>query len=483
MGEAPMALFEWMVLGLKISTSLISSGHALFFKRTPQSALGWVAVCILFPFVGPFFYFLFGINRVRNRARKLEVARPKHSRRTQNVPLTHDFLFRPEDLSQTDPYAGIARISDRLCPLSMVGGNEIQLLNDGEAAYPSMLDAISGSQKRLFLSTYIFDTDEAGREFVRALGEAAERGVDVRVIVDGVGECYSIPRASTLLEERRINHVRFLPPTLIPPMFNINLRNHRKILVADGQAGFTGGMNIGQRHMVHKSPLRKRASDTHFLFTGPVVRQLEQVFIEDWFFCTGQTIVPTKGRPVQTGDAVCRAVMDGPSDDDHRLSKIFAGAISAATKQVQIMTPYFLPSGEMISALQTTALRGVKVEIVLPGLNNLPYVQWASNKMLGELLKYGVQIFFQPPPFVHSKIFVVDGVYAQIGSANIDPRSMLLNFELNVEIYDRHFSAKLSEHISRAVRRSRRIRLEELRERSGLAKTRDAIAWLFSPYL
>lgn len=478
-----MNLIEWIILGLNVSLSLTTAGHALFFKRTPQSALGWVAVCLMFPFVGPFFYFLFGINRVQNRARKLEVKRPPYPIKPEDAALAKDLIFRSSDLSETETFTRIARMSDHLSRLPMVGGNRIERLQDGEAAYPAMLDAMENARESIFLSSYIFDTDDIGRTFIDALAKAAGRGVDVRVIVDGVGEYYSFPRASVLLKKERIPHVRFLPPKLIPPMFHINLRNHRKILVADGDTGFTGGMNIRDGHMVQKPPFGERVSDTHFLFAGPVVRQLEQSFIEDWSFCTGRVIPPTKRPPVPSGEAVCRTIIDGPNEATQQLSKILVGAVAAARKRVQIMTPYFLPSTEMISVLQTAALRGISVEIVLPEQNNLPFMQWAANNMLQDLLQYGVEVFFQPPPFVHSKIFVIDSIYAQIGSANIDPRSLLLNFELNVEIYHKDFAEKLSIHISDAVKKSRPVTLAMINDRSKLIKTRDAVVWLFSPYL
>lgn len=478
-----MTYIEWIILGLNVSLSLTTAGHALFFKRTPQSALGWVAVCIMFPFIGPFFYFLFGINRVRNRALKMEVRRPHHPIQPSDIPVARDLTFRSADLGDTETFTGIARISDHIGRLPLVGGNRIEALVNGEAAFPAMLEAIENARQRVFLSTYIFDTDDTGRQFVAALSAAAGRGVDVRVILDGVGEYYAFPRASVLLKKEGIRHVRFLPPKLIPPMFHINLRNHRKVLVADGDTGFTGGMNIGDRHMVEKPPFGERVADVHFRFAGPVVRQLEQSFIEDWSFCTGRAIAPTKHPPGPAGEAVCRTLIDGPNETEQQVSKILVGAIQTARKKVQIMTPYFLPSTEMISVLQSTALRGIRVEIVLPEVNNLPFIQWASNNMLGDLLQYGVQVCFQPPPFVHAKLFAIDGIYAQIGSANIDPRSLLLNFELNVEIYDGDVAGRISEHIHEAVRISRPITLDMIRSRSKLAKTRDAVVWLFSPYL
>jgi cardiolipin synthase A/B len=157
--------------------------------------------------------------------------------------------------------------------------------------------------------------------------------------------------------------------------------------------------------------------------------------------------------------------------------------VASAHKRILIMTPYFLPSAELISALQTAALRGIDVNIVLPSRNNLPFIKWAAQHMIHNLLYWGVRVFFQPPPFVHSKLFVVDDQYAQIGSANIDPRSLRLNFELTVEIYDSHVAQNLSAHVEEKIKNSIELTLKDIEERPLLIKTRDALTWLFSPYL
>jgi len=478
-----MALFDWLILVLNIALSFTTAGHALFFKRNPQSALGWVAVCLMFPLVGPLIYFFFGINRVQTRAKKLDVKRTPYPMQPGDVPNVADLTYTPSDLDVPRAVSGIARMSDRVGRHPMVGGNAIHLLRNGESAFPAMLESINTARERILLSTYIFDSDATGRSFIDALRRAIVRGVDVRVIVDGVGELYAFPRISTLLRKARVPYARYLPPRLFPPMLHINLRNHRKLLIADGNCGYTGGMNIGDRHLVGKPPRKSRVGDTHFRLTGPIVRQLEQAFIEDWYSCTGESLPPEPDMPVETGSAVCRAIVDGPNESTDVLSIILIGAIAAARERIVIMTPYFLPSAEMISALQTTSLRGVRVDVVLPSRNNLPYIQWASNNLLWEMLTWGVRVHFQPPPFVHSKLFVIDGNYAQIGSANLDPRSLRLNFELNVEVYDREFAKTLTAYIDNAISRSGEMTLEMINRRSRLVKTRDAIAWLFSPYL
>ncbi|MFW6011603.1 MAG: phospholipase D-like domain-containing protein [Desulfosalsimonas sp.] len=479
-----MEFLHWTIVILNIALSLLAAGHALFFKRIPQSALGWVAVSLAFPFVGPVIYFIFGINRIHQRARKLETKRPSDRIEIGGGRSIETVTYRPSDLEARRTAVEIARISDKVTRLPLVGGNRIEKLHNGEKAYPAMLETINNAQERVFLCSYIFDTDNTGEKFINALAAARQRGVKVRVIMDGFGEIYSRPRASILLKEAGIPCARFLPPRLLPfPMLHINLSTHRKTLLADGETGYTGGMNIGDRHMIELPKNRKRVADTHFRFEGPVVRQLEQSFLEDWQFCTGEYIEPTSSPIISRGMAVCRTIADGPNEPVDKLATILVGAVATARSRVMIMTPYFLPSAEMVSAIQTSVLRGARVDIVLPSVNNLPYIQWACNNMLWELLYWGANVYFQPPPFVHSKLFVVDGEYAQIGSANIDPRSLKLNFELNVEIFDREAVDRISAHIDDRIEHSRQIYLEDINNRSFAAKTRDAFMWLFSPYL
>jgi cardiolipin synthase len=479
-----MEILNWATVSFSIFLSLTTAGHALLNQRTPSSALGWVVVCLIFPFVGPIFYFLFGINRVETRARKLEVRRPLLT------DLAGDYLnfadmatLSSSGLGMPRSYVQVARISDIVTHFPLMAGNRIDALHNGEDAYPVMLSAIDSATKNIYLTTYIFDTSPTGLRFIDALGRAVERGVDARVIIDGFGELYSLTRASKYLKKLGVKVTRFLPPRLLLPPIHINLRNHRKILVVDGQIGFTGGMNIGDRHLAETPKNRFRTIDMHFQLRGPVVMQLEQTFREDWAFCTGEQIASTPTLPVKAGSAVCRAIPDGPNEDMNNLSAILIGAISSARKRILIMTPYFLPSLEMSSALQTAALRGVDVNIMLPEKNNLPFVKWASTNMLHHLLFRGVKIFYQPPPFVHTKLFVMDEQYAQIGSANLDPRSLRLNFELSVEIYDREFAKTLADHFHNMMGLSRHVSLDEILNRPILIKIRDALMWLFSPYL
>lgn len=480
--DMPMNILNWILLFLFALMAVIGAGHALLNKRDPRAALGWIGVCLLFPPLGPFLYFLLGINRVRTRARKLHFDAPSQLAIDYEAlvdkisPKVSQFLLPSE---VTD----IVHISDAVTRRPLVGGNRVEVLHNGEEAYPAMLEAIENAERSLFLVSYIFDSNATGRQFIDSLARAARRGVDVKVIIDGIGELYSIPRAGTLLERRGVKIARFLPPKLSPPALHLNLRNHRKILVADGHTGFTGGMNIGDRHLAGNLRNPSRVLDMHFHVSGPVVMQMEQVFLEDWGFVTGDYTTPLSASAFEAGEAICRTIVDGPNEDLDKLAMILVGAISTARRRVSIMTPYFLPSRELISALQTAALRGVEVTIILPLKNNLPYVQWAANNILSELLKRGVRIYYQPPPFVHTKLFLVDDHYAQIGSANLDPRSLRLNFEMVVEVYDKSFAKIIATHFENVLGKSTPISLENILGRSLPVRIRDALCWLFSPYL
>lgn len=462
--------------------STATAGHALLYKRDPRAALGWIGVCLMFPLAGPFLYFLFGINRVKTRAQRL------HRRSLFQIQVGYERASMEGDIPLQNPHSPqevspFAQISAAVTRRPLVGGNRISMLHNGEAVYPAMIEAIEGAKECVFLSTYIFESNRTGREFINALAEASGRGVNVRVLIDGIGELYTFPRAGSLLAERGVRMARFIPPKLFPPTLHINLRNHRKILAVDRRIGFVGGMNIGDRHLAERRENPNRVVDAHFQLRGPVVSQIEQVFLEDWTFSTGERLLLPPTLISHDGEATCRTIVDGPNEDLNKLATILVGIVSAARRRVYVMTPYFLPSGGLIAALQAAALRGVEVVVVLPAKNNLPFVHWATRNMLWELLQWGVRVYYQPPPFVHTKLLLVDDHYAQVGSANVDSRSLRLNFELVLEVYDTGFSKTLEAHFEGVLSRSREVSLDEMDARPLPVRTRDALSWLFSPYL
>ena len=470
----PDWLIPAIVAPLATVLAALSAGHALLHKRDPRSAFGWITLCLLFPFAGPLGYFLFGFNRIRTRARKL---RPDPASPAE--PETGSAAPPPELPASVEQ---LARVSGSVSRWPLVAGNRLEMLVNGEEAFPAMLAAIEGAGSSIYLSTYLFGTGEVGGRFIDALGAASKRGAAVRVLVDGVGALYSWPRALRRLRAHGVRAELFLPPRLLLPRLHLNLRNHRKILVVDGEVAFTGGMNLSERHLVERDS-GNRTVDRHFRITGPVVGQIERVFFEDWEFVTGESLSSASKRHDAAGEAVCRVITDGPNGDIDRLQTILIGAVSAAKERIGIVTPYFLPARELIGALQAAALRGVDVHVLLPEKNNLPYVHWATRNLLWELLERGVRVFYQPPPFVHTKLFLVDDHYTQVGSANIDPRSLRLNFEMMVESYDRELATTIASEIDAYLEAAREVTWDELSARPLVARVRDALAWVASPYL
>ncbi len=467
---------RWSLSALAVLLSAACAGHALIWKRDPRSALGWIAVCLLLPGLGALLYLLFGVNRIRAKAQYL--------RRQWPVPDNSDLDDPVLTADWPSEHFGFTRLSRKVTRRRFVQGNQIELLVNGEEAYPAMLEEIRGAHDSIGLSTYIFDSDRIGLRFVDALAEAVARGVDVKVLVDGVGETYSRPRISSLLREKGIPTAKFMPWDRWRWLLHLNLRNHRKILVVDGKLAFTGGMNIGVRHLADAEDNPKKALDLHFKVRGPVVADIEQAFLEDWSFATGANHL--RGQPLElpsVGDLWARVIIDGPNEDFEKLRWMYMGATNAARETVRVMTPYFVPDRELVVSLNAAAMRGVNVDIVLPEESNIPFVSWATDAMLWQVLEHGVRVYRQPAPFTHSKLFVVDDCYAIVGSGNFDARSLRLNFEFNLEIYSEEFVSKLAEHFDQAKARSALITLAEMDGRPLAAKFRDGFARLFAPYL
>jgi cardiolipin synthase len=243
-------------------------------------------------------------------------------------------------------------------------------------------------------------------------------------------------------------------------------------------------MNIGGLHLAEDDANPRRVVDLHFRVDGPAVLQMEEVFLEDWHFPTGDAApVSPPPAPATAGDVYCRGISDGPNHDFETLRWIIAGAITAAKHRIRIMTPYFIPDWPLLSALTAAALRGVQIDLLLPQRNNLPYVAWATRAFLWELLQHGIRVWYQPPPFVHTKLLLIDSGWGLVGSSNLDPRSLRLNFEFNLEIYDHAVVSELERLADAARGRSRPVTLEEIDGRSLPIRLRDATAKLFSPYL
>jgi cardiolipin synthase len=454
--------------------------HAVLHKRDVRSAAGWVGVILLVPGIGALLYALLGINRIRRRAVRLRLGLPRPRTRGDADLDARDLRLGPAHEHLTT----IARVIDRITLRPLTAGNRIEPLRSGDEAYPAMLAAIEGAQRSIVLATYIFSHDDAGKRFARALGEARDRGVEVRVLVDDAGARYSMPPIDLMLIRRGVRTARFLRVWLPWAMPYFNLRNHRKVLVVDGRVGFTGGMNIREDCLLLENP-RHPTEDLHFRVQGPVVAQLMDAFGEDWAFATREVLQGDRFYPelAPAGDAVARAILDGPDEDLDKMRWAFLAGLSSARRSIRIVTPYFLPDDGLVTAIDAAALRGIEVDIVLPARGNLRLVEWAMHGEIGKVLHHGARVWLTPPPFDHTKLLVVDAAWTLLGSANWDPRSLRLNFELGVESYDLGLAARMEALAAEKIARARRLDPGEPAAWSLPRRMRNGVARLFTPYL
>jgi cardiolipin synthase A/B len=490
-----------IVAGFDFFAASLTSSHALLHKRDSRAATLWIGIVWLMPVIGPVIYLVFGVNRIRRRALTLGV----HQTLARPVP---ENLGEPEH-DGAEHLKMLARVVGRVVERPLTPGNKIQPLLNGDEAFPAMFAAIESAKNSISFVSYIFDNDPTGRQFVAALQHAVQRGVAVRVLIDAAGTRYSWPPITWKLHHAKIPFARFLPSSLLAPwrVATINLRNHRKVLVVDGQMAFTGGMNIRHGNVLGKGwdeatsspeakdaenfgstgsrPIKNAVQDLHFRVEGPVVTRLQEAFVNDWAFSTGEVV---DGKPwfpelKESGNVIARVITDGPDADYDKLRWTLLAALAEAQTSVQILTPYFLPDNALVTALNLAALRGVRVDIILPAKNNLPPVHWASRAMWWQVLERGCRIWLTPPPFDHSKLMIVDSHWVFLGSANWDARSLRLNFELNVECYGREFADEMELVIGKKLNGAHEVTLAEVDARTVPGKLRDAMARQFSPYL
>jgi cardiolipin synthase A/B len=467
-----------MAVVFHLLASLPASAHALLHKRDTRAATLWIAFVWLLPAVGPLLYLTFGINRIRRRALILGV------HKATSRPIVKDFT-KPE-YQHAEHLKLLARVVGRVVAKPLTAGNRVRPLVNGDEAFPAMLATIDSAQQSISLVSYIFDNDTTGKRFADALGRASKREVAVRVLVDAAGARYSWPPITHCLNSEGVRCAKFLPASLLTPwrVATINLRNHRKILVVDGHTAFTGGMNIRHGNVLADRP-RSPVQDLHFRIEGPVVCQLQDAFANDWAFTTGEILDGQAWFPKlkEDGTVIARVIADGPDADFEKARWTLLAALTEAQTSVQILTPYFLPDAALVTALNLATLRGVRVDILLPSKNNLPFVHWASRALWWQLLQRGCHIWLTLPPFDHSKLMVVDGHWVLLGSANWDARSLRLNFELNVECYGQELARNLGVIVERKLHGAREVTLAELDARTIPGKLRDAAARLFSPFL
>jgi cardiolipin synthase len=454
-------------------------------RKEPSATIAWILVLLLLPAVGAILFLLFGRDRVRwpaRRKRQLDAVVRAQVR---------DVAPEPGDPNRTSHLTvgssleqGLFRVAQHLTHLRATSGNRVDVLATGDAAYGAIGDAIDGARHHVHAQYYLIRDDATGRWFRERLVAAAKRGVHVRLLMDGFG-CFSLGRAYRRpLVQAGVEVADFLPmrSVLLQP---VNLRNHRKIVVVDRTTAFTGGLNVGDEYKGHMEGLGAWR-DVHLRIRGPASGELQRVFFQDWAFATGRFIPPEGYFPADEapeGTATIAIVPSGPDTRTEAIQRLFVGAISGATREVAVTTPYFVPNESLRVALELAAMRGVHVRMVLPGRSNHAVTFHAGRSFYAPLIDAGVEVTEYEPGIVHAKTLVADSQVALVGSANMDMRSFRLNFEVHTLVHDESTAAALHAEFERYAAQSRVVDAPSWMVRGWGPRVKEGAARLVSPLL
>jgi len=473
-----------LIAAIVLIIQLLASIHILKTKDDVRSAIAWIGLVWLAPIFGLLSYLLFGVSRIQRRARLSRVKRGLAPRSGALIdPKGPKLIDAVPDA--TNRWRSHDRLAGRVSTSPLTLGNLIEPLDGGRDAYNAMIAAIDSAKHTVALTTYIFQADQAGRRFVTALTKAHERGVKVRVLVDAVGNLYGFKPVSNLLRRRGVPVAVFNPARFSWRLAFFNLRTHRKLLIVDGIKGFAGGLNIRKHHLQDRNGT-PGVRDTHFCLEGPIVTQMMDAFADDWAFSSGEDLPEDEWLPKveSLADGIpARSIADGPDEPHRKVAIILESALASARERVQIVSPYFLPEQALVSGLKQAALRGVKVDILVPEKNNLPLFALTAMTGMRQLLQAGCNIYLSKPPFDHSKLMIVDEHWTFFGSSNWDARSLKLNFEFNIEAYHPTFSQKMSAWVKDRFKTAHRVTLAEIDERPRSKRIVGRLLWLASPYL
>ncbi len=474
--------FVWFFFWLAHIALAFSAIVTILRRRgEPTSMLAWIFAILLLPVLGSCLYMLFGFGRVRRKARRRrrrvgQLLRSLGQHAAANAGVESQVV--PSDL------APIERVARRVADMPAVGGNLVEAFDDSAAIYGALEASIRAARRHVHLLYYIWQSDETGRHFRDLLVEKARQGVTCRVLLDSVG-CLTLGRRFTQpWIDAGVRVAFFLPLYPLPKRLSLHLRNHRKIAVIDGHTALIGSQNIGDEYRGRLARLSPWY-DSHLRIRGPAALFLQQVFAEDWLFATREHLSGDEhfAAPEAAGDSVVQVVPSGPDGDVSALSQLLFAAISSARSSVRIATPYFVPDEGLRLALLHAAIRGVRVQLVLPSRSDNALVLWAGRSFYAELLEAGVEIYEFDAGMLHSKVVVVDERWCLLGSANMDIRSFRFNFEASVLVYDAPVSAALARQVQSHVARSSRVTLPDAMRRPLHVQLAEGAARLFAPML
>ncbi len=471
-----LALPDW-VLWLEVVWVIAMSAYILLERRPPLATLAWIVSLATLPVLGLVVYYFVGPRRLERKRRRRVMART--SKRTTDQRAVPNRQSAASQLGPTGAsLAAVAAGTEQSPPLA---ATDVQIFDCGSAAYDAIIRAIAAATHHIHLEYYILNEGVVARRIRDALLERAKAGVQVRLLLDGLGTS----RLGTFLRPLRdagVGIARFGPR--MRPGF-VNFRTHRKIVVCDGTTGFTGGMNIDDFHDESVVGVEKGWRDTQVMLRGDAVAPLALAFLEDWQYATDSVLDGPDYLPVLNGvgDRLVQICASGPDAHPQSIHAAFFTAITTARQRVWISTAYFVPDEPMQVALAAAALRGVDVRVLVPGTSDHAFVDAAARSYFPELLAAGVVIHGYGPPALHAKTIVVDRDAAIVGTANLDNRSLRLNFEVVAICYGHAAADELAAMFERDLARSRPITAASLEHRSIGARLFEGAARLFSPML
>lgn len=479
----------WTLFLITEALAIWAIVHVLRQRKEPMAMLAWILGVLLLPVAGVSLYWLIGERRIRRKARR---------KRRRTAPIVAAIAnadaaaSREEEAEAARRHAipgleeslrELAGISEKLGTSPLTSGNRVETYLTAQETYDNILEAIEGARHHVHLEYYIFRPDDTGRMFLDRLVERARAGVEVRVLLDGVGSWGTSTRFFQPLLAAGGKVETFLPAIPWRRTWHINCRNHRKLVVVDSEVAFTGSQNVGDEY---RGLLRRLGpwKDTHLKLEGPAVREIQEVFVEDWYYAAQENLTDERylrKQPVK-GTSLVQIVPTGPDQDHPVLAHVFFAALALARRSICISTPYFVPDPGLILALQHAAYRGIQVDILIPSRTDSKVVLWAGRSYYPDLLAAGARIHEFPHGMLHSKVVIIDDGWNLVGSANMDVRSFLLNFEVTSLIFDREISRKLEQDFRADVARSKRIRPREAPARLGSALL-EGTARILSPLL
>jgi cardiolipin synthase len=454
---------------------VLNAIHAAFKVRQPQAAIGWALGLITFPYFAIPLYWTFGRAKfIGYRCAMTDLSGPLHHAAEQAEKGTVQYVVEAAAGGTLDRWRKL------LTTLPVTRGNHVQLLIDGEATFEAIFAAMDAAHDYLLVQFFIIHDDRLGEKFRERLVQRARAGVKIFFLYDEVG-CHKLPRRwLDSLRESGIRVEGFKTTRGRGNRFQLNFRNHRKLVIADGREALTGGLNVGDEYMGHSDrfgPWR----DTHLRMRGPAVQAAQLAFIEDWYWATDE--VPELNWTPTPADADQRALVlaTGPADEAELCSLAFIRAVNSAQSRLWISSPYFVPDLTVLTALQLAALRGVEVRLLLPQRIDHLLPMLSSFSYYGSLALAGIELWRYQPGFLHQKALLVDDRLAAVGSVNVDYRSFHLNFELVVMVTDTGFCAETEAMMKEDFARAHPVDLSEYRRRPWWFKTAVRFARLLSP--